>query len=68
MKILWLLPLASLLALSAVASADATSNDDVSQKVLADGLHDGGHHGHGDDDNNNLVPRVEDKSRGEVMD
>ncbi len=67
MKILWLLPLASLLALSAVASADS-SNDDVSKKVLADGLHDGGHHGHGDDDNNNAVPRVEDKSRGEVMD
>ncbi len=68
MKILWLLPLASLLALSAVASADATSNDDINQKVLADGLHDGGHHGHGDDDNNNVVPRVEDKSRGEVID
>jgi hypothetical protein len=67
MKILWLLPLASLLALSAVASADS-SNDDISQKVLADGLHDGGHHGHGDDDNNNVVPRVEDKSRGEVID
>ena len=67
MKVLWLLPLASLLALSAVASADS-SNDDVNQKVLADGFHDGGHHGHGDDDNNNVLPRVEDKSRGEVRD